>query len=347
MIGAGATRARVAGRVDAHDNAPAANSNTKASAAARCSEVEAIDREERRMTAMDATAPDARGDDAAFRAEAGSLYVVATPIGNLRDVTLRALDILRTADIVAAEDTRVTARLLARYGIAARPRALHRHNEARETAALVAALADGRSVALVSDAGTPGVSDPGARLARAARDAGHRVVPIPGASALAAAVSAAGLVAERFAFIGFLPSQAKARRECLATIGAWPVALVFYEAPHRIAATIAELAVALDARRPLTIAREITKTFESIVTMPLGEATAWLAADANRTRGEFVLIVDAPLPSDVESASPEAVRVLARLLEELPPARAARVAADLTGVGRDQLYARALELGRK
>ncbi|HET9668194.1 MAG TPA: 16S rRNA (cytidine(1402)-2'-O)-methyltransferase [Casimicrobiaceae bacterium] len=299
------------------------------------------------MTAMNATASDASRDDAVFRAEAGSLYVVATPIGNLRDVTLRALDILRTVDIVVAEDTRVTAHLLARYAITARPRALYRHNEARETAALVAALGEGRSVALVSDAGTPAISDPGARLARAAREAGHRVVPIPGASALAAAVSVAGLVAERFAFIGFLPSQAKARRECLATIGSWPVALVFYEAPHRIAATIAELAGALDAGRTITMAREITKTFESIVTMPLREAGSWLAADANRTRGEFVLVVDAPLPSDVESASPEAVRVLARLLDELPPARAARVAADLTGVGRDLLYRRALELAGK
>jgi 16S rRNA (cytidine1402-2'-O)-methyltransferase len=157
----------------------------------------------------------------------------------------------------------------------------------------------------------------------------------------------AGLVAERFAFIGFLPSQAKARRECLATITAWPVALVFYEAPHRIVATMGELAGALDPRRAVTVAREITKTFEAIATMPLGEATRWLVGDANRTRGEFVLIVDAPLPSDVESASPEAVRVLARLLDELPPARASRVAADLTGVGRDLLYRRALELTRK
>jgi len=347
-MGAGGTRARVAGRVDAHDNAPAANSSINAiDAARRSDEVGTTEREGTRMTAIDATAQDARGDDAAFRAEAGSLYVVATPIGNLRDVTLRALDILRTADIVAAEDTRVTAHLLVRYAIAARPRALHRHNEARESVALVAALGEGRSVALVTDAGTPGVSDPGARLVRAARDAGHRVVPIPGASALTAAVSAAGLVAERFAFIGFLPSQAKVRRECLATIGTWPVALVFYEAPHRIAATIAELAGTLDARRTMTVAREITKSFETIVTMPLADAGAWLAGDANRTRGELVLIVDAPLPSRDESVSADALRVLARLLDELPPTRAARVAADLTGAARDLLYARALELAAK
>ena len=282
---------------------------------------------------------------AAFRAEGGSLYVVATPIGNLRDVTLRALDILATADIVAAEDTRVTATLLARYGIATRPRAVHRHNEAREVASIVAALGEGRSVALVTDAGTPGISDPGARLVRAVREAGHRVVPVPGASAAAAAVSAAGLVAERFAFIGFLPAQAKARRELVATIAAWPVALVFYEAPHRIAATLDELAAALDARRRLVIAREITKTFETLASIPLGTARSWLDEDANRARGEFVLIVDAPSKEGAAGElSPDVHRLLAALVTELPPARAARVAAEATGVARDALYARAVAL---
>ena len=283
--------------------------------------------------------------DAAFRAEGGSLYVVATPIGNLRDVTLRALDILASADIVAAEDTRVTATLLARYGIATRPRAVHRHNEAREVASIVAALGEGRSVALVTDAGTPGISDPGARLVRAVREAGNRVVPVPGASAAAAAVSAAGVVAERFAFIGFLPAQAKARRELVATIAAWPVALVFYEAPHRIAATLDELGAALDARRTVVIAREITKTFETIASMPLGTARGWLDEDANRTRGEFVLIVDAPLKEGAAGElSPDVQRLLAALVTELPPARAARVAAEATGVARDALYARAVAL---
>jgi 16S rRNA (cytidine1402-2'-O)-methyltransferase len=283
--------------------------------------------------------------EAAFRAEGGSLYVVATPIGNLRDVTLRALDILATADIVAAEDTRVTSTLLARYGISARPRAVHRHNEAREVASLVAALREGRSVALVTDAGTPGISDPGARLVRAVREAGHRVVPIPGPTALAAAISAAGLVAERFAFIGFLPTQTKARRECLATIASWPLALVFYEAPHRIATTLDALADALDPRRTLTIAREVTKTFETVASMPLSSARAWLDEDANRARGEFVLIVDAPLDeAPAELLSPEAERLLVALVAELPPARAARVAAAATNLARDALYARALAL---
>jgi 16S rRNA (cytidine1402-2'-O)-methyltransferase len=296
------------------------------------------------MTEWTGTAAGAR-DDAAFRAEGGSLYVVATPIGNLRDVTLRALDILASADIVAAEDTRVAATLLARYGIAARPRPLHAHNEARESPRLVASLVEGRSVALVTDAGTPGISDPGARLVRAAREAGCRVVPVPGASALATAVSAAGLVAERFAFIGFLPTVAKARRELLAEIASWPLALVFYEAPHRVQATLAELASTLDGARAIIVARELTKAFETIAAMPLADATRWVAEDANRSRGEFVLIVDAPLAAAaVTTISPDSDRVLERLLRELPPARAARVAADITGVGRDALYARALEL---
>jgi 16S rRNA (cytidine1402-2'-O)-methyltransferase len=293
------------------------------------------------MTGMKETTPWTA--DAAFRAEGGSLYVVATPIGNLRDVTLRALDILASAEIIAAEDTRVTSTLLARYAIATRPRALHRHNEAREVDTLVAALGAGRSVAVVTDAGTPGISDPGARLVRVAASAGHRVVPIPGASAVATAISAAGLVAERFAFIGFLPSQTKARRECLTSIASWPVALVFYEAPHRIADTLGALAQALDGRRMVTVARELTKAFETIVTMPLADALAWLAADANRTRGEFVLIVDAPI-EQAAGAAVDADRLLAALLEELPSARAARVAAAATDRPRDALYARALEL---
>jgi 16S rRNA (cytidine1402-2'-O)-methyltransferase len=283
----------------------------------------------------------------AFHAEPGSLYVVATPIGNLRDVTLRALDILRSVDVIRAEDTRVTATLLARYGIAARARALHRHNESREIDAVVADLAAGRSVALVSDAGTPAISDPGARLVRAVGEAGHRVVPIPGASAVAAAISAAGIAAERFAFIGFLPSQAKAQRQVLETFASLAAALVFYEAPHRIAETLGAIAQVLDGRRMLTIARELTKTFETLARMPLADGVAWLDADPNRTRGEFVLVVDAPVTGDEpasDALTPDAKRVLSALLEELPPSRAARVAAVLTGLSRERLYAQALAL---
>jgi 16S rRNA (cytidine1402-2'-O)-methyltransferase len=345
MIAGATMRARVAGRTDAHDNAPAANAIASAAHEMRRNVLVGGDEEgDARMTDPDDTMrSDADATEA--RAEPGALYVVATPIGNLRDVTLRALDILRSASIVVAEDTRVTAALLARYGISARARALNRHNEARQAEALLAELAAGRSVALVSDAGTPAVSDPGARLVRVARVAGHRVVPIPGASAITAAISAAGLAVERFAFIGFLPAQAKARRECLATIAQWPVALVFYEAPHRVVDTIGEIAIELDPDRTLVVARELTKRFEQIASMPLAGAAAWFAADANRTRGEFALIVDAPMQAAVTSLDTD--RLLAALLDELPPSRAARVAAAATGAPRDALYARALALQAK
>ncbi len=287
--------------------------------------------------------------NAAFRAMPGSLYVVATPLGNLRDLTLRALDVLATADVIAAEDTRVTAHLLRHYGIATRPLSLHAHNEARRVETLLGMLAGGKSVALVSDAGTPAISDPGARLVRAVRDAGYPAIPLPGPSAVAAAVSAAGLDAETFAFLGFLPQQAKARRERLADFAALPVALVMYEAPHRVRATVADLLVALGAQRDLVVGRELTKTFETIARVPLGEADAWFAEDSNRERGEFVLIVDAPAASAGASTalSAEAERWLVALLEELPPARAARVVAAMAGIKREAVYARALTLKPK
>ena len=278
-----------------------------------------------------------------FRALARTLYVVATPLGNLRDLTLRALDILRTADVIAAEDTRVTTPLLRHYGIATRPLSLHEHNEARRTAALVDLLRAGKSVALVTDAGTPAVSDPGARLVGTVRAEGIAVVPIPGASAAVAAISAAGLVAERFVFVGFLPAAAKARRELLAALARLPVAIVVYEAPHRIARTVGELASTLGAERAVVIAREITKKFETIARMPLAEAATWLEADPNRTRGEFVLVVDVAAESAANDAVPETSldveRLLRALADELPPARAARVAAAATGGNRDAFYA--------
>lgn len=291
----------------------------------------------------------ADGDTARFRAESATLYVVATPLGNLRDVTLRALDILESADIVAAEDTRVTAVLLRAFGVRARPLSLHGHNEAERSGRIVAALREGRSVALVTDAGTPAVSDPGARLVRAVRDAGLEVVPIPGANAAIAAISAAGLAAERFVFVGFLPSAAKARAEALAPFARLPCALAIYEAPHRVRATVAALAGILGGERELTIARELTKKFETIARMPLHEGEAWLAADANHERGEFVLLVDAPgrAPKDAAAEpSADALRWLAALAAELPPSRAARIVAAMTGEPRDALYARALALRR-
>jgi 16S rRNA (cytidine1402-2'-O)-methyltransferase len=289
------------------------------------------------------------GHDAthAFRALPGTLYVVATPLGNLRDLTLRALDVLATASVIAAEDTRVTSVLLRRYGIATQALSLHAHNEAARVATLLAMLEAGKSVALVSDAGTPAISDPGARLVRAVGDAGYAVVPLPGPSALAAAVCAAGLDAEAFAFLGFLPQKTKARRELLATFADVPAAIVIYEAPHRVRATAADLAAALGTDRTLVVARELTKTFETITRIALGDAGAWFAADPNRERGEFVLIVDvrpAAQRNAEEGLTADAERWLLALLDELPPARAARVVAAATGIKREVIYARALAL---
>jgi len=278
-----------------------------------------------------------------FAAARGTLYVVATPLGNLRDLTFRALDILASVDTIAAEDTRVTAVLLRHYEIVARPLSLHEHNEAARAERIVEALRQGKSVALVTDAGTPAISDPGARLVRAVRDAGLTVVPIPGACAAVAAVSAAGLAAERWLFLGFLPSAAKARRELLASTAKFDAALVVYEAPHRVRATVGELRDALGGERSLVIAREITKKFETISVSKLAEAPQWLIEDPNRERGEFVLLVDAPLERTPAPAI-DARELLMALIEELPPARAARVAAAVTGLPRDALYAQAVEL---
>lgn len=279
----------------------------------------------------------------AQRARAGTLYVVATPLGNLRDLTLRAVDVLASVDRIAAEDTRVTATLLAHLGIATRAFAVHEHNERGRADEIVAMLAAGESVALCTDAGTPGISDPGARVVRAVHDAGLPVVPIPGPSAVAAAVSVAGLEATRFVFVGFLPTQAKARRALLDAIAPLPAAIVLYEAPHRVRATVEALSDALGPGRPLVVAREVTKAFESIARMTLGDAATWFAADANRERGELVLVVDAPGEAAAASGmTADAAAWLDALSRELPPSRAARVVAERTGVPRDLLYARAL-----
>lgn len=274
-----------------------------------------------------------------------ALYVVATPLGNLRDISLRALDVLAQVDVIAAEDTRVTAQLLARHGIANRQLSLHAHNEQRRAAEIVALLAAGKSVALVSDAGTPGVSDPGTAVVRTAAAAGYAVVPIPGPSAVIAALSVAGLATSQWLFCGFLPAAAAARRSTLARLAELPFALVFYEAPHRIAASLAALASAFGPARRLVLARELTKRFESIYRGSLGDAGAWLAADPNRSRGEFVLVVDAPDPPAKKDADGETLeRTLALLLSELPLAQAVRLAATLTGAPRKRVYARALAL---
>lgn len=272
----------------------------------------------------------------------GTLAIVATPIGNLRDITLRALDVLRGADLIAAEDTRNSQHLLSAYGIQARLVALHEHNEAAAAGRIVEALQAGQRVAYVSDAGTPGLSDPGARLVQAVRAAGLAVLPVPGASALAAAISVSGLEGP-FLFQGFLPPKAAARRKVLEALAALPCNLVFYEAPHRIEETVADLAAVLGESRTLVFGRELTKRFEQVHACPLAEAGAWLAADDNHRRGEFVLVVSAPPPAEALSDL-EARRVLAVLLEELPVKQAAQLAARLTGGRKNDLYDLALGL---
>jgi 16S rRNA (cytidine1402-2'-O)-methyltransferase len=273
--------------------------------------------------------------------------VVATPLGNLRDISSRALDVLGGVDVIAAEDTRVTRVLLAHYGIATRLLSLHEHNERRRATEIVALLAAGKGVAVVSDAGTPGVSDPGSALVATVAAAGYRVVPVPGPSAVIAALSASGLSAPRWLFCGFLPAAATARRHELERLAACDCALVFYEAPHRVAATVAALAAALGEQRPLVIARELTKRFESIHRGRLGDAAAWLAADPDRLRGEFVLVVGAPIPQRAEArgeAGHAHDAILAALLAELPLAQAVRLAVSITGAPKNGLYRRALAL---
>jgi 16S rRNA (cytidine1402-2'-O)-methyltransferase len=284
----------------------------------------------------------------AQRFERGALYVVATPIGNLADITLRALHLLGQADAVACEDTRVASSLLRAYGLA-RPGlpllAVHAHNEAAAAGAVLARLAAGERVALISDAGTPAVSDPGARLVAAAVAAGHTVVPLPGASSALAALCVAGAVAERgFTFAGFLPSKGAERQAALAALLAEPRTQIVFEAPHRIATLAAALAAEAPTRT-LTLARELTKQFETLATMPAAALPAWLATTPHGERGEFVLVLHAPpaQPAPAEGALPAAAaQVLETLLAELPLKQAAGLAAQLTGLPRKRLYAEAL-----
>jgi len=270
----------------------------------------------------------------------GVLYVVATPIGNLADASPRALETLRSVQLVACEDTRTTAKLLARHGITTRTVALHEHNERRAASGLIDALREGKNVALVSDAGTPALSDPGAWLVQEAHRAGIRVSPLPGPSAAAAAISAAGFSAPRFLFAGFLPATRSARRKALQALDApWPV--VIYEAPHRIAETLADLAERFGAARELVICRELTKKFEEVARLPLGEAAAWLEQRAERGQGEFVLVLEPGM--ETKASAIDADAVLEILLQALAPSEAAKLAARITGAPRNVLYRKALE----
>jgi 16S rRNA (cytidine1402-2'-O)-methyltransferase len=274
----------------------------------------------------------------------GSLYVVATPIGNLADISLRALHVLQLADAIACEDTRHTQALLRAFGIDKAPAQLlaaHQHNEQEAAQAVIAQLRQGRRVAYASDAGTPAISDPGARLVLAARQAGLRVVPLPGASSLTAVLSVAGLAGDEggFLFAGFLPAKVGERDAAVARLAHEPRASVLLEAPHRIEALARSLA-ALQSR-PVTVGRELTKQFEEIATLTCGELPAWLAADPRRTRGEFALVLhSAPRVSQAD----DGLRVLALLLKELPLKSAVKLAAEITGGSRNELYDAALRI---
>ena len=278
---------------------------------------------------------------------AGTLYIVATPIGNLADLTLRAIHVLGLVDAVACEDTRVTGTLLTRLGLHKPLVAVHEHNEREAAQSIALRIARGERIAYVSDAGTPAVSDPGAALVAAVRAAGLACMPIPGASSAVTALSAAGDAEARgFAFIGFLPAKAGERDALLAALAQrHGESLVLFEAPHRIAAVLDALAAALPARR-LTIARELTKRFEEIATLDARDAPAWLAADAQRARGEFVLVLHSLPPASAADAALDAVaeRTLRALLAELPLKQAVSLAAAATGAPRNALYERALAL---
>jgi 16S rRNA (cytidine1402-2'-O)-methyltransferase len=272
-----------------------------------------------------------------------TLYVVATPIGNVTDISLRALHVLSLVNAVACEDTRNTAQLMTRFGLHKPLIAAHQHNEREVADTLIARLQAGERIALVSDAGTPAVSDPGARIVDAVRAAGLRVLPLPGASAAVTALSASGLVNDQFYFVGFLPAKARQRETFLQSLRAVTATMVFYEAPHRILDCAGALAAAFEPERQVVFARELTKMFEEIHRCPLSEAEAWIKADPHREKGEFVVLL-AGAPAADEAQDAEAERILSILLAECPVKQAASLAAQITGRKKNALYELALRM---
>jgi 16S rRNA (cytidine1402-2'-O)-methyltransferase len=285
---------------------------------------------------------DIRPDDADRRL-GGTLYVVATPIGNLGDMVPRAIETLQTVDLIAAEDTRHSARLLAHFDIKTQCVAYHDHSDNDRTQSLVNRLLAGDSIALISDAGTPLVSDPGYRLVRGARQAGIRVVPIPGACAMVAALSAAGLASDRFAFEGFLPAKQVGRLSALQAVADDTRTLIFYEAPHRIVETLEDMCQVFGDAREIVMAREITKTFETIYGDAAKSLCEWVKADSNQQRGEIVLIVQGAPKREEQGITAEQERIMRVLLDELPVKQAAAIGAKVTGLKKNYLYQWALE----
>ncbi len=279
----------------------------------------------------------ASGKPPSGKAASAKLYVVATPIGNLGDLSPRALDTLKTVAAICAEDTRHTRQLLSHFGIERPLIALHDHNEGEAAPALVARMLAGESLALVSDAGTPLVSDPGYRLVRAAREAGIVVSPVPGASALITALSVAGLPSDRFVFEGFLPAKASARREHLTRLASEPRTLIFYESSHRIEDALEDAIGAFGHERHAVIGRELTKLFETVLDGTLAELAERVRADPNQRKGEFVLLVQGAA-EDADAKIIEGKRLYAKLAAHLPPSTAAKLAAELSGAPRKALY---------
>jgi 16S rRNA (cytidine1402-2'-O)-methyltransferase len=275
---------------------------------------------------------------------AGVLYIVATPIGNLQDISARALEVLKSVSLVAAEDTRHSKKLLTHYGIGTSLQSVHEHNERDVTDRLVQKLTAGTDIALVSDAGTPLISDPGYHLVRAARQAGIRVVPVPGPVALIAALSVAGLPTDRFVFEGFLPAKQTARRQRLQGLAAETATLVFYESSHRIVASLADMADCLGGDREATLARELTKTFETVLTGSLLDLLGQLQADSHQQKGEFVVMLQGASPRDPAAIDAASEQVLAVLLSELPLKQAASLGARITGVSKNALYEQGLKI---
>lgn len=273
----------------------------------------------------------------------GCLYVVAMPIGNRDDITERAKQVLSAVELIAVEDTRHSRPLLQTLGISTPLLALHEHNERKLVARLVEQLSAGGTIALISDAGTPLISDPGFPLVRACQQAGVRVIPVPGASALICALSAAGLPTDRFLFEGFPARTASARRDQFARLKDAAMTLVFYESSHRIVHSLADMAAVFGAERPAVLARELTKLHETIVSRPLGELVELVNGDPNQQKGEFVVLVTGAV-QETQTMDPEAQRVLEILAEELPTKQAAALAAKITGIKKNLLYQQALEL---
>ena len=273
-----------------------------------------------------------------------TLYIVSTPIGNLEDFSPRAVATLKKVDLIAVEDTRHSGRLMQHFSISTPMLAVHDHNERARAKILVQKLAQGQSIALISDAGTPLISDPGYHLVNAVRNAGYKVVPVVGPCALIAGLSVAGLATDRFSFYGFLPAKSSGRKQQLQQLVSVTHTQIFYESPHRIVATVDDIVAVMGPNRQLVLARELTKTFETIFSAKASEVKCWLGADHNQQKGEFVVLIEGAEPEQLQAIGPKEERMLSLLLAELPIKKAAALTAAITGHKKKALYDRALEL---